>query len=267
MKPDVMRHCAYGRDGYMVLFGTGRYLGNADFADVSVQTLYGIWDWQDAWQNEGHSHIDKYLGSFTATRTLSNLDGNGSLPANAQNATLLKQNQIYFGTSGGEPYRVLSDNVPKWYSVADDAGSTGSHVGWYFDLPATNEKAFKDVMIFGGVDIAISSLPSDSACASGGDSILHAIDACTGARLQQPYYDINGDGRIDSGDLINIGSLEKPIWVAPTGWLKSGMYYPPAILGLDEELARSYYSTSDGTVETTLNRNQTTGLADWREIE
>ena len=265
MKPDVMRHCAYGRDGYMVLFGTGRYLGNADFADVSVQTLYGIWDWQEAWQNEtGGSHTDKFLGSFTASRTLSNIDGNASLPTNAQNVTLLEQTQIFFGSAGGAPFRVLSDNQPDWYSIADDSGS---HAGWYFDLPATNERAFKDVMIWGGVDIAISSLPSDSPCASGGNSILHAIDACTGARLKQPYYDINGDGSLDSRDLINIGSSEKPIWVAPAGWLKSGMYYPPAILGLDKELARSYYSTSDGNVDTTINRNQPRGLVDWREIE
>jgi len=264
MKPDVMRHCRHDRDGYMVLFGTGRYLGNADFADVGVQTLYGIWDWQDAWENEGLNYTEKFLGSFEASRTLSNLDGNASLSSNAQNVRLLEQTQIFFGSSGGAPFRVLSDNLPDWYSIADDAGS---HAGWYFDLPATNERAFKDVLIRGGVDIAISSLPSASACASGGDSILHAIDACTGGRLQQPYYDINGDGSIDSGDLINIGSSEKPIWVAPAGLLKSGMYYPPAILGVDKELARSYYSTSDGNVDTTLNRNRPAGLVDWREIQ
>jgi Tfp pilus tip-associated adhesin PilY1 len=247
-----------------VLFGTGRYLGNADFADVSVQSLYGIWDWQDAWQNEGHSHADKYLGSFTASRMLSNLNGNGGLPTQAQNVTLLEQTQIFHGSTGGPEFRVLSDNVPDWYSVKDD---TGSHAGWYFDLPATNERAFKDVTIFGGVDIAISSLPSDSPCASGGNSVLHAIDACSGGRLLQPYYDINNDGSLDSDDLINIGSLEKPIWVAPAGWLKTGMYYPPAILGLNKELARSYYSTSDGNVDTTVNRNQPLGLVDWRELE
>jgi len=59
MKPDVMRHCIANRAGYMVLFGTGRYLGNSDFADNSVQTLYGIWDWQDAWEAAGLSHLNR----------------------------------------------------------------------------------------------------------------------------------------------------------------------------------------------------------------
>jgi type IV pilus assembly protein PilY1 len=58
--PDVMKHCKYGSNGYIVVFGTGRYLGAADFADLSVQTIYGIWDWADAWS----APADKYLGYF-----------------------------------------------------------------------------------------------------------------------------------------------------------------------------------------------------------
>ena len=269
MKPDVMRHCIANRAGYMVLFGTGRYLGNSDFADNSVQTLYGIWDWQDAWG----SGLDKNLGSFTPTRTLSNLDGNGAMPANAQNVTLLEQTQIFFGSEFGEQFRVISDNMPVWYMPGSDADFAGitSHAGWYFDLPANSERSFKDVLIYpsvyGAVNIAISSIPSDSPCSAGGDSILHAMSACTGARLDKPFFDANGDGTIDSDDLINIGSAENPIWASPTGWYKSGMYYPPAILSLEDGTSMLYFGTSDATVDPTRAAGQPLGLTNWREIE
>jgi type IV pilus assembly protein PilY1 len=269
MKPDVMRHCMANRAGYMVLFGTGRHLGNADFADNSVQTLYGIWDWQDAWEAAGLTGPDKSLGSFTPTRMLSNLDGIVAMPTNAQNVTLLEQTQVFFGSEFGEQFRVISDNMAVWYLPGSDADFAGitSHAGWYFDLPANSERAFKDVLIYGGVNIAISSIPSDSPCSAGGDSILHAMNACTGARLDAPFYDANNDGVIDSDDLINIGSLANPIWVAPTGWFKSGMYYPPAILSLGGGQSMLYFGTSDATVDPTRTVSEPLGLTDWREIE
>lgn len=40
----------------MVIFGTARYLGDLDFTDPASQTLYGIWDYGDDY--------DEYLGSF-----------------------------------------------------------------------------------------------------------------------------------------------------------------------------------------------------------
>ena len=41
--PDVMRHQSH--TGYMVIFGTGKYLGMADLGNVDTQSVYGIWDW------------------------------------------------------------------------------------------------------------------------------------------------------------------------------------------------------------------------------
>lgn len=78
-KPDVMRACG-GRKGYLVVYGTGRYLGLEDLADVgTVQSIYGIWDWGDAWIAAGETPEDKYLGYFTSTRLPSNLVGNPNM--------------------------------------------------------------------------------------------------------------------------------------------------------------------------------------------
>ena len=87
-----MRPCVAGRDGYFVLFGTGRYLGIDDFADAgAVQTIYGIWDWAEDWENLGSfasaarkNPTAKYLGYFDTNRQLSNLLANPDIPGTDQ---------------------------------------------------------------------------------------------------------------------------------------------------------------------------------------
>ena len=267
MKPDVMRQCGAGSEGYMVLFGTGRYLGDEDFHDTSVQTVYGIWDWADAWVTAGDSGPDKYLGSFTAgsPRMLSNLQGNVSLSTNAQAVTLLDQTQVFFGDVNGENYRVLSDNPISLYSPSSDPAD--SHAGWYFDLPATSEKAIMNGFVRDYLFNIITTIPSDSPCGAGGNSIIMSMDSCDGSRLSAPFFDINGDGIIDMQDMINIGSVNNPIWVAPTGWSKTGIYYPPAALSLPGGVTKQYFSTSEGNVDTAITEDEKKGLFSWREIE
>jgi type IV pilus assembly protein PilY1 len=268
MQPDVMRACDAKTGGYMVTFGTGRYIGNADFLDTSVQTVYGIWDWQDAWIAAGHSGSDKYLGSFGPTRLLSNLDLNGSLSATARAITLLEQTQIFFGSALGEEFRVLSDNDIDWFSPGvNPADDTGSHAGWYFDLPATGERAVMDVFIRDNVLNSVTTIPSNSPCGAGGKSFIMSMDACAGGMLGTPFFDVNGDGILDMNDMINIGSPAKPIWVVPSGIQKTGIYYTPAVLSLPGDIARSFYSTSTGNIESGVHRDETTGLFSWREIE
>ncbi len=41
--PDIMFHSE--SPGYMVIFGTGKYLGLSDLMSMDTQSLYGIWDW------------------------------------------------------------------------------------------------------------------------------------------------------------------------------------------------------------------------------
>ncbi len=255
MKPDVMRQCGVDKEGYMVLFGTGRYVGNADFLDTSVQTVYGIWDWADAWTAAGETGPDKYLGNLTAgsPRMLSNLSGNAALT------------QVFFGDVNGEDFRVISDNDISLYSPSSDPAN--SHAGWYFDLPATSERAIMNVFVRDYVLNIITTIPSNSPCGAGGDSILMSMDACDGSRLDAAFFDINSDGIIDMQDMINIGSANKPMWVPPTGWKKTGIYYPPAVLSLPGGISRYYYSTSSGNITTTDQEDEKKGLFSWKEIE
>ncbi|MFH1984042.1 MAG: PilC/PilY family type IV pilus protein, partial [Pseudomonadota bacterium] len=68
-KPDVMRHPVSGLGGYMVIFGTGRYVGNADFGDSSVQSFYGIWDWAGEWSAKSQDPKELYFGYFKPALT------------------------------------------------------------------------------------------------------------------------------------------------------------------------------------------------------
>ena len=67
-----MYHCT--KHGYMVLFGTGRYLNEDDLSDASPQAVYGIWDYGD------DADDSEYVGTLAAgALTNTNLPGTVSL--------------------------------------------------------------------------------------------------------------------------------------------------------------------------------------------
>ena len=229
--PDVMHHCV--RNGYMVVFGTGKYLGNTDFSDNNTQTIYGIWDYGD------DTDDSEYLGSFERNQA-------SQLSNQTEEVTLLEQTEIYYDLDpggSGSYVRVLTENYAQWNMIddidvgeSDDIGDTlnqTTHAGWFFDLPLDKERIIRDVIIRDGKAIVISSIPKSSPCAAGGDSIVHEMDACNGGRLDSPQFDLNGDGIIDENDLITIPDPDHPgetITVAPTGIKYNAMIYSPMIL-------------------------------------
>ena len=142
-----------------------------------------------------------------------------------------------------------------------------ANVGWYFDLPISGERVVSDVMIRENKVIVLSYMPEGDPCGAGGTTIIHEIDACTGGRLVDPQFDIDSSGTIGTGDLINIGTAEDPIWVAPSGFLKDGRLQPPAILSLGNEAGdeMKYYSSSSGEIEGEIGPQVTLGIGHWRE--
>ena len=179
-KPEVMYHCQSDMPGYIVVIGTGKYLGDTDFANTQTQTIYGLWDYGD------DADDSEYLGAFNrgSTPQLSN---------QPNTVTLLQQVEIYYGQPGNSNYtlRVLSDNEPTWVTMDDGtagqsvnpSNSVANNAGWYFDLPISKERMIRNFMIRDGKVILISSIPKSSPCAAGGDSILHEMNACTGGRM------------------------------------------------------------------------------------
>jgi Tfp pilus tip-associated adhesin PilY1 len=277
-KPDVMRHPT--KHGYLVVFGTGKYLGITDFADTSLNTIYGVWDYGD------DSDDSEYLGFFnrgSATNKLSN---------QPPEVTLLAQDYVsspetdpnfpFFWTvaiNGDQlKLRILTNNSPNWETEDDDdpgeLPNPGSdtvppntvHAGWYFDLPLNGERVASDVLIRDGNAIVISFTPVDEPCSIGGNSIVHEMNAASGGRLLTPQFDINADDAIDAADLINIGTEASPVWVAPTGLHKTGRLHVPAILRMGSTEMK-YFSSSEGTIKTVRERPARLGVRYWRELE
>jgi len=201
--PDVMMHCS--QPGYILVFGTGRHAGEDDFSNISTQTIYGIWDWQAAWEDrEGKigAGDDKYFGSFLNSqkkdqkRPLSNLQGNSDLSEEVQKLTLLQQEL----NSQSDEWLMISNKQIEWWNHKTDKGK---HVGWYFDLPKSGERVIINPMIRSGITLVASSIPSKSPCTGGGSSVLYALNACSGGEPHGSQFDSNEDGRVDKDDRID----------------------------------------------------------------
>jgi len=243
-KPDVMRHCT--EHGYMVVFGTGKFLHNDDRADVSQQSIYGIWDYGDD-ADDGEYLVGKEL---------------------------LEQTIDDVRTISGHAYRTFSDNSTSWPTVTDtDAGQDPNpltHAGWYVDFPNTSpyegERVFKGVQIRDGKAIVISFIPNTSPCSGGGNSFLYIMDACDGSRMpiERSQFEIG-----TPGNTIQIGIdpvTGDPIMAPPTGKAFVGTLHEPKIIRKPGTgLERLYMSASTGVVETEDVPAERRGTLYWQE--
>ena len=268
-KPSVMYHCH--KKGYIVTFGTGKYLGLEDLNDISTQAVYGIWDYGD------DDDDSEYVGTFNGSTIT-----HPYLPATV---SLLQQVVVDERIEYGLTYRTLSDGEPDWSSTTVNGGSCGDYggtedcdpnaagsdpdpvrnVGWYFNLPESGERVVSDVRIRSGKLTVISYVTEGSQCGLAGHSWVMVMDPCTGGRLSEANFDINGDGAIDEKDLINIGTATHPIWVPPTGPKLDGKLELPSYL-IDGRIEKGFYNTSDTDIKEIIQKAPRLGLTYWRVL-
>ena len=296
VEPDFMYHCDPSMPGMMVVFGTGKYLGEDDISDTSVQSVYGIWDYGD------DEADDEYLGEFQRgfVPQLSNQPGT---------VTLLEQiavdyvRDIEVDTDGdGTPdtteemkIRVLSGNTPYWeVTTTPDGTNCGdypgsedpcdpdcfpgcsyapdllAHAGWYVDLPNSGERVIGNPIIRLGVLNYVSFTPEDSPCGGEGNSFPNFADPCDGGNLGEAFIDINQDGIINEEDLINLGTETEPVWVAPSARQFEGRLQPPAIVRMPgaygESRDRYFFSSSLGTVVGQTTKSPKMGIIYWKDL-
>lgn len=289
-KPDIMDWRP--GFGYLVTFGTGKWLGEFDYESQMTQTIYGIWDYGDIEDDS------EYLGVFDrgTTPQLRNQPSSVRLLQQTLEACdpTIATCDGDFWVVNDQNLRVLTDNIANieypWETstlydsgascgegdgVADcDPNEYGENpdpvnlVGWYFDLPLAGERVVNDALIREGKVIFVTYTPSQTPCGAGGNSVLMEMDAYSGGRLRTPQFDITGDQIIDEGDLINIGTTENPMWVPPTGLQAEGRLQPPAILRVpDQDRERKYFSSSRGKIVMVDEKAVTLGITYWMELE
>ncbi|MFC1542827.1 pilus assembly protein [Pseudomonadota bacterium] len=193
---EVGRHPA--GSGYMVYFGTGRYLENADNAATGqdTQAFYGIWD-------KDTSTVPTYTRAHLLEQTI--------------------DYQLTAAETGGRPARVTSDNSMVWHSTTGNP--TGSpiteYLGWYMDLENANltppqtspahvdadagERLVTNPILIAGRIIFATFLPPVDVCSGGGDSWIMELDADNGSRLDDSVWDINEDTSVDGSDFVDVG--------------------------------------------------------------
>jgi type IV pilus assembly protein PilY1 len=238
-RPVIKGHCVRGSSGSIVAFGTGMFNAAGDFTDVSTQAVYGIWDWAPEWNEEDPTgdSSDKYFGAYNspAAGQLSNLAAHSDLSGVGDQLTLLSQSQ-----SGGtvtyneEDWGFTSSNDINWFNVEryiDSPGAyvsdpaNGYHVGWTYTLPNSNsgERVVADPVLWLDYVLIVSQEPTESMCKVGGISYLTALNSCSGAAPDEPFFDTNGDGEVNDEDLID----EEP---PSTLELEDFITYPPTMI-------------------------------------
>ncbi|HEX6736286.1 MAG TPA: PilC/PilY family type IV pilus protein [Azonexus sp.] len=225
------RISAHPLGGVLVLFGTGRYLGDADLTNNDIQSFYAI--------------RDSSLGATIARSQL-------------QAQTIEQQGNI--GTS---TIRVTSSNT------VDYAG-TPPQYGWYMDLvyPVTNttsgERVISTSSFLEDRVIFTTITPSRDPCQPGGTSWLMEVLTLTGQRPLNTVLDSNFDNSFSGGD--DYSGL--PVsGVAST----IGMIKVPAIIKKEETAFKILTGTSGGfmTVTNKIEPSApgTVNQLYWRQIQ
>lgn len=168
--------------GYMVIAGTGKFYEVNDITTTTTQSVYGIWD----------------PLAF----------GAASIPAGTSltDKTKLVQQTIGAAETGpnGNTYFAISTNT------VDYTGTTPKR-GWYLNLPNSGQRLVYPIDLLSERFIAADTIsPSNVSldpCSnqSGGTGYLYLMDGLTGAGPASAILDTNGDGNVDSADMIVSG--------------------------------------------------------------
>ncbi|MES1948346.1 type IV fimbrial biogenesis protein PilY1 [Salinisphaera sp. C84B14] len=247
MAPQVGVH-PYGPGyGVMVYFGTGKYLEKTDalFNAGARNSFYGVWD-ADVFSYRESSAAKKPSPSANFTR------------ANLQQQTVTNVK------SGDTTYRVVSDNP-----VSYDTGSSGGdgQRGWFMDMPSgSGELLINTPTLVGDLVVFTTLVPPEQTCTLEATGAIMAVRADTGGRTERPIFDLDGNRKHDSADLIG-GDNDK---VAPSG-IVLGTSSPVGGLGVsinDDGTVQVNSNTSDGgNIAWLLDAGQNTNQrVSWREI-
>ncbi len=161
--------------GYIVTFGTGRYLTALDKSSTDQQSLYGIWDRKTAGESTGSSPSDSKSRGNLVAQVFTETTFNG------MKAYSLSRNTIGWYDGGG----TADGNVAKW--------------GWYIDFPEDGERLVYNMRMLGNTQLLTTITPSEDACEAGLTGTAYGINSTTGGATLYSTFDLDGDGAYDEG--------------------------------------------------------------------
>ncbi|MGM0633531.1 MAG: pilus assembly protein [Pseudomonadota bacterium] len=236
-QPQITNHPS-GRDGFMLFFGTGKYLelGDNSPTGASTQSFYGIWDDGDSRVTDSdlleQSILNQYVESFDR-------DGD-EVEETDYTLREVSDRQIDFDTQKG--WKI--DLMPEQIQGVDNSSNFG-------------EKVVSNALVRDGRVIFTTLLPSQQPCDFGGGSFVMQLDFRNGGKLPFPAFDLNGDGAFDSADGDASGRMSD-IGIVPT---------PSVLSDVTQDFA--VISGSSGDLDVIdLNIGITaTGRQSWRQLE
>ncbi len=168
------------KPGYMVVFGTGRFYQTTDTTNVDQQSLFGIWD-TAAFGATSYSSVP-----FTGTTTLT---------AQTIGTAQLANGNTYFAVSTNSvPYTGPSAKRG-WYI---NFPNSGQRLVYPLDLLA-NRFAVADTI----APVNVNSDPCNTE--TSGVGYMYIVDALNGGGPTEAILDTNGDGNVDTSDLVVSG--------------------------------------------------------------
>jgi len=217
-----------------VYFGTGKFMGTIDKSDSYQQTFYGI---------------KEPCSVATCTTTVPN---NTTSLFNATNV-IITQNSGTVTVSG-------VTGVSTWNQLLSNVGSYPG--GWYYNLwtssGSPSERVIYRPVVYGGVVLFTTFIPSSDICGYGGSSSLFALNYLTGTANNAPVIGTSGTEIRKKQDLGSgmASGVALHVVAAETG-------------GASNDVEKAYIQMSTGVIvqadiTTSLQKSGTTS---WRETK
>jgi type IV pilus assembly protein PilY1 len=198
--------------GVMLLFGTGKYLEEADAASTSVQTFYGLWD---------------RAGATGAAGTLAGESIAGRQWLAARSVNEYAAGSVLDGRTVNLGVRVPTGSQVVWCNAAslascETAGTPSAHLGWRMDLPTSGERLTGIPQLINSVIYFSTFIPSSAPCQHGGDGWLMALDYANGTLLAYPAFDTNGDTVMNATSDARTGGVKTGAALGGATFLRAG---------------------------------------------
>lgn len=220
-------------------FGTGKYLTSTDLTNTSTQTWYGV-------IVKSSTTANPAIGSQT----------------NKTRASLVQRyiTAETSGTSTSQPARTVT--------TASAATSMTGYSGWYIDLlqpsgsgtsttyTQQGERMVTPNQFQGNLLLGTTRIPqATDPCDPSGKGWVMAVDPFTGTNPQSSFFDLNGDGSINSSDTVN--------GVPAAGIGFSSLPNNPIFVG--GTMLMSFDNGTNSSITTSGSSNQTKRVS-WREL-